>query len=429
MFKDLKGLGRETAVYGLSTVVGRLLNFFLLPLYTYVFTPAEYGIVTLIFICMGFLNVLYSYGMDFAFMRHADERGAFPTAFWSLAFSSVGFSIIIYCFATPLSAVLGTAPEYSQVLRYCAWIPAFDALALVPFGQLRLRHKAGRYAGIKAINIVVNLACNSIFLVRWEMGMRGVFLASLTACALTLILLAPVLASGLRSSFNPSLYGSLLRFALPMIPGAAASMVVQLIDRPILKYLTDDATVGLYQANYRLGIFMMMAVNMFDASWRPFFLQRAQDSGGRKVLARVLTYFTAGASLLFLFIALFIPHIVALPLFVGKPLIHPDYWGGLAIVPVVTLGYLFNGIYVNLLAAPAFAQRSELIAYATTLGASVNVGANLLWIPSWGMMGAAAATLAAYMAMAASLLLMGRKVYPIPYEYRRLGVIAVCLTG
>jgi O-antigen/teichoic acid export membrane protein len=206
-------------------------------------------------------------------------------------------------------------------------------------------------------------------------------------------------------------------------------MAVQVIDRPILKYLTDDATVGIYQANYRLGIFRMMAVNMFDAAWRPFFLQRAADDAGRQVLARVMTYFVAAAGLLLLFLGLFIPQIVSLPLMGGRPLINPVYWAGLPIVPVVTLGYLFNGIYVNLLAPATLAKRSELVAYATGLGAAVNVATNLLWIPRWGMMGAAAATLAAYAAMAGSLYLMSRKVYPIAYEGGRLLRVAGCLAA
>ncbi|MBI3552460.1 MAG: oligosaccharide flippase family protein, partial [Elusimicrobia bacterium] len=406
MLEELKRLSKETAVYGLSTVVGRLLNFLLLPLYTHFLVPSEYGVVATLFSYLAFLNVLYGHGMDFAFMRFFDpasearEEACFSTAFWSLAATSLAVSALIHAFAGPLSVYAGVPPELTDVTRYAAWILAFDAAALVPFAYLRMTHRAGVYAGIKVVNIVMNLSLNIVFVAVLGMGVRGVFLASLvTACA-TLAILTPVFVPFVSNIFDRSLHKDLLRFALPLVPAGLASMMVQVIDRPILKFMTDDATVGLYQANYRLGIFMMMVVNMFDASWRPFFLQRAAKAGAGKVFGRVLTYWTAGASGLLILVSLFVSPAVTSLLFAGRSLIAPAYWPGLSIVPVVTLGYLFNGVYINMLVGPTLAKRSEFVAYATALGAIVNIGANLLWIPRWGMMGAAAATLAAYAAMA-----------------------------
>ncbi len=438
MLSELRRLLKETAVYGLSTVVGRLLNFLLLPLYTHCLAPADYGIVATLFSYIAFLNVLYGHGMDFAFMRHfkaegeEGEESVFSTAFWSLSGAALVFSLVLHLSAGPIARAAGLPTP--DLVRYAAWIMALDALALVPFAWLRMTHRAGLFAGLKVANIVLNLALNYVFLVRWRLGVRGVFLASLAASCMTAASLAPVIASELEPMFDRDLYRSLLRFALPLIPAGLASMMVQVIDRPILKFLTDDATVGLYQANYRLGIFMMMVVNMFDAAWRPFFLQRASKPGGEAVLGRVLTYWVVGAGALFLAVSLFIAPLVALPLLRGKPLIHPAYWGGLAIVPMVTLGYLFNGVYINLLAPVTLAKRSERVAYATALGALVNVGTNFLWIPRWGMMGAAAATLAAYAAMAVALYLMGRTLYPVAYEPGRLThaaalLAAVCLAA
>jgi O-antigen/teichoic acid export membrane protein len=215
--------------------------------------------------------------------------------------------------------------------------------------------------------------------------------------------------------------------ALPLVPAGLSSIAVQVIDRPILKFLAGDAAVGLYQANYRLGIFMMMAINMFDAAWRPFFIERAKKTGTPEILARVLTYFVLAASFLLLLIGLFVGPAATLALFKGRPLIHPAYWEGLPIVWVVTLGYLFNGIYINMLAPVTIAKKSRTIAYATALGAAVNVASNFILIPPWGLMGAALATLAAYATMAAALFLMGRSLYPVPYEGRRLMHIALGL--
>jgi len=430
MLRQLKQLGRETLVYGLSTVVGRLLNILLLPFYTHALVPAEYGLVATLFSYIAFLNILYAYGMDFAFMRNQDSAGkanGFSTPFLSLAATSIFFSILIYGAAGPLANAAGLPSGLEDLVRYAAWILALDALALIPFAELRLSHRAGAYAGIKVANIAINLILNYVFLVQLKMGIRGVFLANLAASSATLTLLTPVIAQKLQLAFDKGLYRSLLRFGLPLIPAGLASMMVQVIDRPILKALTDDAAVGVYQANYRLGFFMMMVVNMFDMAWRPFYLQKARDPQAKELLARVLTYFVLGGSMIVLGLSLFIADIVALPLLGGKPLIHPDYWSGLPIVPVVLLAYLFNGIYINLLAPVTLANRSEFVAYATGLGALVNVAANLFLIPRWGIMGAAAATLAAYAAMAGFLFYLGRGIYPLPYEYRRLARIGICL--
>ena len=435
MFGELRRLWRETAVYGLSTVVGRLLNFLLLPLYTHCLVPAEYGIVATVFSYIAFLNVLYSYGMDFAFMRFSKEgpeggaAGDFSTPFWSIAATSLLLSGLIHAGAGPLARTCGVPEAYLDVIGYGAWILALDALALVPFAELRLSHRAAAYAGIKVANIVLNLTLNYVFLVVMKMGVRGVFLASLLAACASFVMVAPVLMSRLELAFDRQLFRKLLRFALPLVPAGLASMMVQVIDRPILKHLTDDSVVGLYQANYRLGILMMMVVNMFDAAWRPFFLQRSTRPDAKELFARVLTYFAAGAGLVLLFITFFIDDLVALPLLGGRPLIHPAYWGGLSIVPIVTLGYLFNGLYVNFLAPVTLAKRTDLIAYATAAGAFVNISANFLLIPRWGMTGAAVATLLAYVCMAGALYAMGRRVYPIPYEFGRLAHLGVCLAA
>lgn len=428
MFDDLKKLGRETMIYGLSTVVARLINFLLTPLYTYYLLPAEYGIVATVFPYLAFLNVLYSYGLDSAFMRYASsnegESRNFSTCFWSLAGTSLAASIFLYANAGPLTALADLPPEYSGVWRACAWILALDALALVPFAELRLTHRAGVYSGIKSANILINVVLNIVFVAGMDLGVKGVFLAALAASSATLTLLTPVIARRIDFRFDLPAWKTLLRFGLPLIPAGLASMAVQVIDRPLLKALGDYSDVGLYQANYRLGIFMMMAVSMFDAAWRPFFLQKGELPGGRELLAKVLTYFVLAASFLVLALSLFIPDIATYPLFSGKSLIHPSYWSGLAIVPVILLAYLFDGMHVNFLAPITLARKSEYAAYAAGLGALVNIAVNLALIPNLGIMGAALATLAAYAAMAGTSYILGRSCFPIPYEIGRIIHIA-----
>ncbi len=438
MLGEIGRLGRETAVYGVSTVLSRILNFLLVPLYTHLLAPQEYGIVATGFAYIAFLNILYQYGMDQAYLRFAsspeaadDPKDMFSTPLLLLAGSSALGSCALWALSDPIARALGLG-EVGGLVRVWAAILSLDALAVVPFAHLRLSHRAWYYVGVKTAHIAVNLALNILLLWKWRWGVAGVFWASALASAAALLLLSPVLASQFRAHATAALARRMLAFSWPYVPAGLASMAVQVIDRPILLRLTDEATVGIYQANYRLGIFMALAVNMFDAAWRPFFLERAARPEAPRLFARVLTYFTLAGLLLLLVLSLFIGDLARLTV-LGRPIIGAAYWPGLAIVPVVLAAYFFNGLYINFMAQVMISKRSELLLYATGLGALVNVGLNFMLIPAFGIMGAAAATLAAYAAMAGLLFELGRRFYPVPYEYRRLlhatGVfLAVALT-
>ncbi|MBI4387249.1 MAG: oligosaccharide flippase family protein [Elusimicrobia bacterium] len=433
MRAELRLLGRESLVYGLSTVVGRFLNFLLLPFYTHWLTTGEYGIVATVFAYLAFFNIFYQYGMDQAYLRFAaasspDERArGFSTAQGALALTSLAFSGLLFIFAPQAAASCGLPSSLGDVPRLCAGILACDALAVIPFMELRRAHRSGRYVAIRTAGIALNVALNVFFLWHRRMGVPGVFLASLLSSAATLFLLAPILLQLWRPLFRKDIFLQFLRFSAPLVPSGLASMAVQVIDRPILKALTDDATVGIYQANYRLGIFMMLVVNMFDAAWRPFFMERAGRPESRKLFGRVLTYFMLGGSWIVLGLSLFIGDLARVRV-LGGSIIHPDFWPGLSIVPVVLLAYLFNGAYVNFMVQATWTKRTDLLIFATTLGAVVNIAANILLIPACGMMGAALATLFAYAAMAFCLFWTGQKLYTIPYEYARLARLALVFT-
>lgn len=423
MKEALRNLGKETAVYGIATVLARLLSFLLLPLYTHFLSPVDFGVLATLLAYVAFLNVVYLRGMDLAYMRHPDD---FSTPFWSVAASSLALSGLILLLARPLAAAAGLAPGSAGLVAAAAGILAFDAACGVPFSLLRIQHRAAAYSAVRTANIAINLLLNYVFLVRLGMGAWGVFLAYLIASASTFAMLAPVSAVNLRAVFSGVRHRELLSFSLPLLPASLSSMAVQVIDRPILAALTDDATVGLYQANYKLGVAMMLFVNMFDAAFKPFFLERRKDPLLDGLLAKVLTYFVLAGAFILLAVSFFIEAVAAFPLPGGRSLIHPAYWPGLGVVPVVLGGYLLNGIYYNFLAPATLARRTDLIAWAAFLGAGVNVGANLLWIPRWGIMGAAWATFAAYGAMAVALYFAGRRLRAVPYEWGRLALIAGC---
>jgi O-antigen/teichoic acid export membrane protein len=433
MVSQIWRLGKETAIYGISTILGRFLNFLLVPFYTNVLHPGEYGIVAYVYSIIAFLNVVYGYGMESAYFKYSStgEIGTpkenFATPFISLLVTSALISGIIAAASTPLSDVLRLPQDGSTIVLYAAGILFLDALALIPFAALRMQGKAWQFASLKFLNIAVNVSCNLFFLLVLHKGVEGVFLSGLIASAFTLVTLGPIIARNV-GGFSRPLVRALLAFGLPYVPAGLAAMVIQVVDRPVLRALTDDATVRIYQANYRLGIFMMLIVSMFDYAWRPFFLSHASDPGAKKLFARVLTYFVAAATFLFLALSFFMPDLVHIRIF-GRAIIHPEYWSGLTIVPVVLLAYLFLGMYNNFVAGVYIEKKTGSLPGITFAGAAVNIAANFLLIPVMGMMGAAVATLLAYIVMALVMYLSVRRYYPVPYEWDRIGWIAIIATA
>ena len=428
MLRELRGLARETAVYGLSTVLGRLLSFLLTPLFSHLLVPGDNGAMQSIYACIAFLAVVYGLGLDTAYLRLGRRGGeadpaAFGTAYLTVVGSAFAASALIHLAAAPLARAAGLPEEMSVLVRYAAWILAADAAMLIPYAELRGSHRAGAYAGIKLVGIAMNLILAYVFVKRLHLGLNGVFLANLTASLSSLAMLAPVIASRLGPPDRARLK-ELLSFGVPLVVAGMGSMVVQVADRPILARVSGLAEAGIYGTCYKLGIGMMLLVGMFDQAWKPFILERADRPDAGAIIARVLTYFAALGAWALLAIVFFIGPLVQAPLFGGKPLIHASFWSGLPVVPVVALAYVFNGLYFIMLAPLMLDKRTGAVSAATWAGAAVNLGLNWTLIPRLGMMGAAWATLGAYAAMAAAVWALGRSSRPVAYEWKRLAVLA-----
>jgi len=428
MLRELRGLARETAVYGLSTVLGRMLSFLLTPLYSHLLEPSDNGAMQALYAYIAFLTVIYGLGLDTAYLRlgrrdgKADES-AFASAYLTVAGAAIAASALMSLAAAPLARAVGLPTEMAILIRYGAWILAADAAMLIPYAELRGSHRAGAYAGIKLIGITMNLVLAYVFVRVMHLGLRGVFLANLVASLSSLAMLSPVILARLGRPDRARLK-EMLSFGVPLVVAGMGSMVVQVADRPILAKAAGLAAAGIYGTCYKLGIGMMLLVGMFDQAWKPFILERADRPDAGALIARVLTYFAALSSGALLAIVFFIGPLVQAPLFGGQPLIHPSFWSGLSVVPIVTLAYLFNGLYFIMLAPLMLDKRTGAVSAATWAGAAVNILLNWLLIPRLGMMGAAWATLAAYAAMAAVVWTLGRASRPVPYEWRRLAILA-----
>ncbi len=431
MFDKIRRLGTDTALYGISTILGRFLTFILTPIYTHVLITSDLGVVATVYAYIAFFNVVYGYGMEGAFMKYVstlevgDRRQNFSVPFLSVGATSVLLSALILIFRAPL-AVIAEVPASQSVIISCAGlILFFDALSIIPFASLRMQRKAKTFVAIRLAGITVNVVLNLLLVVVWKGGVEGIFFSGVISSAFSLGLLIPHVVSEFTLKLPEGLLPALLRFGLPSVPAGLASMMIQVINRPIMGAMAGTAVVGVFQANYRLGIFMMLLVSMFDFAWRPFFLSHAKDPEARPLFARVLTYYTLIAASIFLFLTLFIGDIVTLPIFAGRSLFARPYWGGLGIVPWILLGYLFLGVYNNLLPGIYIEKKTKYLPAVTFAGAAVNIVATILLIPPWGMMGAAFATFLAYFVMALGLYLVVRRFYPVPYEWGRLLKIAI----
>jgi O-antigen/teichoic acid export membrane protein len=431
MLDKIKRLGTETAVYGISTILGRFLTFLLTPFYTYALTPADLGIVAYVYAFIAFLNVVYGYGMESAFMKYVstleigNKKQIFSVPFLSVLSTSAILSLLILLCASPIAVLIDVPVDYTTIVPYAGLILLLDAVSLVPFAALRMESKAKLFATVKLVGIVLNVTLNILLLFVVRMGVEGIFLSGVISSAAVVVMLVPVVLRNLTWDLPRPLLPALLRFGLPSVPSGIAGMMIQVINRPIMMALSGAAAVGIFQANYRLGIFMMLLVSMFDFAWRPFFLTHAKDADARTLFARVMTYVVLFLTSVLVVLTLFLADAVRWKIFFGRSLISPKFWIGLEIVPVILLAYVFLGIYNNLIAGIYIEKRTSLLPVVTFAAAAMNVAANYLLIPPWGLMGAALATLVSYVLMAILLYVLVRRIYPVPYEWARLGKIAV----
>ncbi|MBN2398953.1 MAG: polysaccharide biosynthesis C-terminal domain-containing protein [Candidatus Aminicenantes bacterium] len=426
MFDKLKELGRDTAIYGISTIVGRFLNFLLVPFYTHFISPGAMGIYTNIYAYLAFLNIVYIYGMDAAFMKYSslaepqEKKQTFSTAYLAVVLTTMLLSGALYLLRIPFVRMMEVPAGYARLVYYTIFILLFDTLALIPFASFRLERKAKKFAFIKLGNILLNLGLNLLFFIKFRMGIEAIFAANLIASAATFLVLLPDIWTRLCLRIHGPLFRRMLSFGLPYLPASLASIMIQVIDRPIVLAMTNATTLGLYQTGHKLGIFMMLVVSMFQYAWQPFFLNNAREKNAKEIFAKVLTLFVLAASVIWIVVSLFIDVAAGWEFSPGRSLIARQFLPGLVVVPVILLAYLFNGIYVNLQVGLYIEEKTKYFPLITGAGALVNVAANLLFIPRLGIMGAALAVLASYVVMTAGLYFFAQRFYRIDYEYGKL---------
>lgn len=438
----LKKLAGQTAVYGISSIVGRLLNYFLVPFYTRIFSREQFGVVTEMYAYVAFLVVILTYGMETAFFRYSSKTGRPASVFSTIMLSVISTSALFILLSSLFSVQIGTLLGYPNHTEYIIWfavIVGLDAISSIPMARLRQQNRARRFLVVSLSNVLVNIGLNLFFLVycrelynehgenaNWivqnlynpEIGVGYVFISNLVASIVKLLLLSPQISS-VSLQFDSVLMKQMLRYAFPLMILGLAGIVNETIDRLLLKHLLDLprdealAEVGVYGACYKVAIIMSLGIQAFRYAAEPFFFAEEKKRNAVQTYASVMRYFVIMASLLFLGIMLFIDEVM---LFVG-----PEFREGVKVVPILLLAYMFYGIVFNLSFWFKLSDRTSLGAAISIIGAFITIVLNVWLIPIIGYMGSAWATLASYTAMAAVSYFLGRKYYPIPYDLKRIG--------
>lgn len=440
----LRRLGSESLVYGLSTIVGRFLSFILQPYYAHHFDPAQNGVQSVVYSYIPIMSVALYLGMDVAYMRHAasvknaalpERQRMFTTSLGAVAILG-GVLTAIALAATPWFA---PATRLDPLSFQCMVLIGYsDALLAVPYAHLRMSGQAIRYAVLRLLFVAISLVLNIVLIGQLRWDVTGIFLANIVANAAVLLVLGPLIVRMVRPSlFASAPWRSLWLYALPLMPATLAIMLVENGDRIVLNYLPERAAqlvyhmsskdvVGIYSFNYKLGVAMLLVVQMFRLAWVPFSFQHARQAGAPQLFSRVLTALMLVCAMVFLAVSVLLPVAVEIPSI--HEYVKPDYWLGLPIVPVILVGYVFSGMYAVVTSGLYIERRTSVLAWIAAAGGFVNILICLVAAPRWGMVSVAWATPAAYALMSALGAWQSNRVFPVPYEWRRLAQIAVQVT-
>ena len=440
----IKSLVKDTAIYGLSSIIGRFLNWCLVPLYTYMFVPAEYGIVSYLYNAVAVVLIIITYGMETGFFRFANhERYSNPdevysTSLVSLGFTSTMFFAAVMIFLSPISELLMCAGHKSYVWTLALAV-AIDAYTSLPFAYLRYKKRPLRFATIKLINIGLNIGLNLFFLllcpkimnvapwlIDWfyapDYGIGYIFTANLIASIATLLLLLPDTVN-VPLLFNGRLLREMLRYSWPLLVLGVAGIMNQTISTLLFPDLFDDKAeamrqVGIYSANYKIAIVMVMFIQAFRFAYEPFIFARSKEQGESRTAAYsdAMKYFVLFALLIFLGVMYYLD--------ILRYFISPRYFSGLRVVPVVMIAELCFGVFFNLSLWYKLTDRTMWGAWFSLLGLAVTVALNVALVPRIGYMGCAYAALASYGVMMLASYFTGRHYYPIAYPVRR--ILAYC---
>lgn len=445
----LKKLASQTAIYGLPTIIGRLLGYLLNPLFTYNFSPRQMGIHSAGYAYTSFLLVLLTYGMETTLFRFSQKEGINKQTVYSTALISVFTSSVLFVtIVTIFSGSLAEEIKFTGHPEYVVWfalIVAADAFAAIPFAKLREQGKAKRFATIRFINICIYIGLNLFFILfckqvyesssslkplistiyNPKIGVGYIFISNLIASLLTLVLLLPDFVK-IPFTFDTELWKRMMRYAMPLLLAGLAGMINETLDRILLTYLLPSkqamAQIGIYSACYKVSVIMTLFIQAFRFAAEPFFFSRSNEGNSKEIMADVMKFFVIICSIIFLVTMM---NIQWIQYFAGSR----EFRTGIKVVPILLLANMFLGIFINQSIWYKLSGQTHYGAFLTIFGAIITIVLNIYWIPRIGYMGSAWATLICYASMMVASYLLGNKHYPVNYDVKRiLGYLTLSIT-
>ena len=446
MSNPLKKLASQTAVYGLGSILPRVITFLYSFVLTYIFEqPSELSANTEFYAYISFLNILFTYGMETAFFHFSnkfeEKERVYSTALISIFGSSIGLSLLFILFSGSIADFI-KEPEHINYIIWCVLIVATDAMMAIPFARLRLNNQAKKFGALKLLNVFVFiLICifyfnickpayynepDSFFAKFYnpQVGVGYMFLAGLLANLVSLLFLAKEFM-GVQFVFDKNLWKQMLRYALPLLILGFAGMINETFDRFILKYLLPEdiakSELGIYGQCYRIAMFMTIFTTAFKYAAEPFFFNHAKHQDSKKLNAMVMKYYILFCLFLFLGTMMNLPWL--------QYVISEKFRTGLGVVPILLLANLCVGVYWNLSIWFKLTGQTKFGAMITVMGALITLVINFVGIPKFGYMACAWATLASYSLMMVTSYVLGQKYYPIKYNLRSIFVFTFLALG
>ena len=420
-------LKKEALIYGVGHVLARLVSFFLLPLFTNIFSNDEYGVITLIYVFIGFFTVVIHLGLDAALLKYykngEDNKKLYVTNTY-IPVLIINIIFFVFCFllsdylAYPLIGI-----NDSFIFLMVMLILFFDVLWAMPMVMLRIDNKPVQFISYNLINVLSNLFCIYIFVTIYKMGVGGVVLSGLVSSGLLFIItLFPIIKNLSLKLIDKNIFKKAMRFGSPLVFAGIFSMTLELSDRYIIKALLGTDYVGLYNAGYKLGMLMLLLVMGFNMAWQPFFLNK--ENQDRRLIGSISNSMFLFFSLLCFFIICFGQPLASIKIF-GFSFVGEEFTSGLSILPWVCAGYLFHGAYILQLPGAYITNNTVAIAKVRGAGALTNIALNFILIPALGIYGAAISTFASFVLISGLLFVYNKKIYRVQYNMYDIG----CLIG
>ena len=434
-----KKLASDTAIYGMSSIIGRFLNWWLVPYYVFLFEAETYGIITNLYSYAAVLMILLTYGMETGYFRFASKsehpEKVYSTSVISILFTSALFLVLV----VPLKNTIASWLNYKEHAEYVLWIAiivSIDALTAIPFAKLRLKNRPIKFVAIKLINIGFAIGLNIFFLSicpsyiknhpdSWlrfvyseNIGVGYVFISNLLASILTFVLLLPEFFK-LKIQFDPSLLSKILNYSFPILIVGMAGILSQHIDKILIPFLIPEnenpmQQLGIYGASFKMAVLMNMFIQAFRYAFEPFFFARKNSSNDKAIYALVMKYFIIFGLFIFLGMMFYIDLV--------SFIFDEQYMEGIKVLPIILMGNLFFGIYFTLSLWYKLTDKTKYGAYMALTGSFITIVLNFILIPILGYMGSAVTFFTSMLVITLISYFLGKKHYPIPYDLKSIAL-------